>query len=106
MIPRPPRSTLFPYTTLFRSTDIWRAVDDREVVPHSDFGQVLSEDGLASGDPSQPLRDRAEANIGRGHVQVFPYRTGDVAKASRLTAGLAHEHLVHGRGPNRTAQDP
>src|SRR2546429_6063947 len=24
MIRRPPRSTLFPYTTLFRSTDLWR----------------------------------------------------------------------------------
>src|SRR3712207_7797126 len=25
MIRRPPRSTLFPYTTLFRSADAWRA---------------------------------------------------------------------------------
>src|SRR3712207_6159944 len=25
MIRRPPRSTLFPYTTLFRSTDVWGA---------------------------------------------------------------------------------
>src|SRR3712207_8275850 len=25
MIRRPPRSTLFPYTTLFRSIDVWRA---------------------------------------------------------------------------------
>src|SRR5438552_8780623 len=24
MLPRPPRSTLFPYTTLFRSVDCWR----------------------------------------------------------------------------------
>src|SRR2546429_3532582 len=43
MIRRPPRSTLFPYTTLFRSTDLWysRAItaasstvkDPREAVP-------------------------------------------------------------------------
>src|SRR5256885_5691733 len=34
MIRRPPRSTLFPYTTLFRSAergdDEWRAEDDRD----------------------------------------------------------------------------
>src|SRR2546430_6162289 len=28
MIRRPPRSTLFPYTTLFRSTPLRRALDD------------------------------------------------------------------------------
>src|SRR5439155_25486906 len=33
MIPRPPRSTLFPYTTLFRSLDATR-VADYEVVIH------------------------------------------------------------------------
>src|SRR5437660_6488788 len=25
MIPRPPRSTLFPYTTLFRSKNVWHS---------------------------------------------------------------------------------
>src|SRR2546429_6353744 len=30
MIRRPPRSTLFPYTTLFRSLDIIRGIDDRD----------------------------------------------------------------------------
>ena len=29
MIRRPPRSTLFPYTTLFRSIDKWQAVGDK-----------------------------------------------------------------------------
>src|SRR3712207_7424265 len=29
MIRRPPRSTLFPYTTLFRSSNFGRATDDR-----------------------------------------------------------------------------
>src|SRR2546427_8261558 len=38
MIRRPPRSTLFPYTTLFRS-----------VPPHSEFQQLL-EPGLARAD--------------------------------------------------------
>src|SRR3712207_7790105 len=29
MIRRPPRSTLFPYTTLFRSCTVWLGPDDR-----------------------------------------------------------------------------
>src|SRR2546423_15308116 len=33
MIRRPPRSTLFPYTTLFRSDGVVRRCDDREI-PH------------------------------------------------------------------------
>src|SRR3712207_7187039 len=34
MIRRPPRSTLFPYTTLFRSThDLGRKLDDYEALP-------------------------------------------------------------------------
>src|SRR3712207_8610141 len=41
MIRRPPRSTLFPYTTLFRSSDrlrVWRAVPDAQ--PRQARGQA------------------------------------------------------------------
>src|SRR5258706_14318568 len=31
MIRRPPRSTLFPYTTLFRSLQVWRGADNGRV---------------------------------------------------------------------------
>src|SRR2546425_10889528 len=43
MIRRPPRSTLFPYTTLFRSELIW-ARTDRYVgkILHIEHGNVLS----------------------------------------------------------------
>src|SRR2546427_3706696 len=33
MIRRPPRSTLFPYTTLFRSLDLGRRIDAHEMDP-------------------------------------------------------------------------
>src|SRR5258708_37172844 len=33
MIRRPPRSTLFPYTTLFRSYQCWEVVDPEKWVP-------------------------------------------------------------------------
>src|SRR3712207_7709256 len=45
MIRRPPRSTLFPYTTLFRSNDYTRIIADRA------FREVLVEKG------SRPLED-------------------------------------------------
>src|SRR2546421_7343444 len=32
MIRRPPRSTLFPYTTLFRSVDNWVRADGRKII--------------------------------------------------------------------------
>src|SRR3712207_7730002 len=47
MIRRPPRSTLFPYTTLFRSKSMAKARDDR------DFGLVQGQE--------EPTRRLAEA---------------------------------------------
>src|SRR2546430_16356349 len=48
MIRRPPRSTLFPYTTLFRSTGpgvwLWRATGPGANA-YDDAGQVASPDG-------------------------------------------------------------
>src|SRR3712207_7372695 len=41
MIRRPPRSTLFPYTTLFRSTPLWPCVHELSLW----LGRVLGEDG-------------------------------------------------------------
>src|SRR2546422_4613009 len=38
MIRRPPRSTLFPYTTLFRSP-IWREIPSKPSPRHGDFGR-------------------------------------------------------------------
>src|SRR3712207_7373913 len=42
MIRRPPRSTLFPYTTLFRSDHPGRLVDHDHLVVHVDQGQVVA----------------------------------------------------------------
>src|SRR5256885_12090520 len=47
MIRRPPRSTLFPYTTLFRSR-MGRAVTARRIRPHM-VGPVLGVDGRGGG---------------------------------------------------------
>src|SRR2546430_5856144 len=56
MIRRPPRSTLFPYTTLFRSRRAWLAHDAAALVAHSP-SLVLQ---IPGADPSSPL-GRAQA---------------------------------------------
>ena len=51
MIRRPPRSTLFPYTTLFRSIEV--VLDFiKEQLPETLRGMV---DGFVSGDDDNPL---------------------------------------------------
>src|SRR2546421_10794132 len=42
MIRRPPRSTLFPYTTLFRSPGVFRTTIDRPVIGPDSGGVVLN----------------------------------------------------------------
>src|SRR5256885_10359408 len=42
MIRRPPRSTLFPYTTLFRSRLVWERRSDRRLLPRGAALRVRS----------------------------------------------------------------
>src|SRR3712207_8366431 len=56
MIRRPPRSTLFPYTTLFRSASVANRIDDR---PSTSARQV------AGSQPSSPVSPRCAPNIPR-----------------------------------------
>src|SRR2546422_6927066 len=63
MIRRPPRSTLFPYTTLFRSYVAWaceRALE-RGLLPHTNLG-VLSREELA--------RDRKSTRLNSSHGYI------------------------------------
>src|SRR3712207_7507244 len=97
MIRRPPRSTLFPYTTLFRSDE----VADRRVAGRDPGGRrdlVLALDVLGGleqllGDGLDGLLDAAleRDRVGAG---------GDVAQA------LAHERLgEHGGGGGAVTRD-
>src|SRR5215469_17661388 len=56
MIRRPPRSTLFPYTTLFRS-------GGRVPEPHA-----LADCGLTGG--GRPSRDRKSTRLNSSHVEI------------------------------------
>src|SRR2546422_4297497 len=76
MIRRPPRSTLFPYTTLFRSRVATEVQGDLEGVP---------------GDhPRAPLRGRARAGAGAGAGAVPGHRRSE-EHTSELQSRL---HLV------------
>src|SRR2546430_4929404 len=69
MIRRPPRSTLFPYTTLFRSTSC------REVAGHRDQCAVRFERETESSDRQHRAakdveRDRKSTRLNSSHSQI------------------------------------
>src|SRR3712207_7065715 len=78
MIRRPPRSTLFPYTTLFRS-DVRGRDGDREVLFRRAFGVRVEEPGLEPQlhDPRLHLRgfvararDRKSTRLNSSHANI------------------------------------
>src|SRR3712207_7395352 len=80
MIRRPPRSTLFPYTTLFRSLDPLRDLADQHVAdPHGVGTFALQRalvDDVAAGPGGgvvgeQPvLEDRKSTRLNSSHVNI------------------------------------
>src|SRR5256885_3849825 len=81
MIRRPPRSTLFPYTTLFRSVTRPgglpdRALDRAAQARHVSRRPPVARAGGGGGDPARravargPLHAVARRQIGRAHVEL------------------------------------
>src|SRR2546427_4273522 len=81
MIRRPPRSTLFPYTTLFRS--LLGPRDVRARLPHA-----LDRPGAAGADPAQGQPDRKSTRLNSSHSQIS-YAVFCLKK--KKTAGLTHQ---------------
>src|SRR2546430_4505676 len=79
MIRRPPRSTLFPYTTLFRS--------QRGVVAHRHRGDVV----VDAGDPGG-LGDRIEGQLRVGQRDVLPDGGPEQVRADRKSTRLNSSH--------------
>src|SRR2546425_6509912 len=63
MIRRPPRSTLFPYTTLFRSLEVHPRGDPENPLA----GVFIQSIGAASRDRARGLRNPALDRADRGH---------------------------------------
>src|SRR3712207_8807388 len=83
MIRRPPRSTLFPYTTLFRSADAVRSADRCRIAQ----GAALY------GVPRNALRDAARALVGRGRSD--PRGSAHAPRSEEHTSELqSRQYLV------------
>src|SRR3712207_8758828 len=72
MIRRPPRSTLFPYTTLFRSDVVVASV-------HSDLRA-----------DARSMTDRMLAAVANPHADVLGHCTGRDRKSTRLNSSHAN----------------
>src|SRR2546422_8513002 len=85
MIRRPPRSTLFPYTTLFRSRLAFGDLDDEVLgAPHRD------EDARRIGHPlADPVRDRKSTRLNSSHGYIS-YAVFCLKKKKRGDAGWRH----------------
>src|SRR2546430_9901299 len=93
MIRRPPRSTLFPYTTLFRSTlaagYFWGAVIRRGPLPVLPGGQDLSLGIVPTGTALGLLDlDRKSTRLNSSHSQIS-YAVFCLKKKNTHTIGAA-----------------
>src|SRR3712207_5249333 len=92
MIRRPPRSTLFPYTTLFRS-DVRRDLDDVEVV---DLDELLLLRLRSTGHPGELL---VEAEVvlerDRGERLVLLLDPQPLLRLDRLVEALGPAAALH-----------
>src|SRR3989449_10916078 len=93
MIRRPPRSTLFPYTTLFRSDDAVLALDDTSARAY----EQLTAEGLGGRDPNVMYETalnwiearRLERQLERLDAQL-PFESPE--RQGSLIAGRTEEH--------------
>src|SRR3712207_8884227 len=68
MIRRPPRSTLFPYTTLFRSERERARVDRRPQLQQAVARPVVAHGGLSP--PALHHRDRKSTRLNSSHANI------------------------------------
>src|SRR5437588_7781894 len=99
MIRRPPRSTLFPYTTLFRS-----------FVPCDGYGHRV---GIRDGLPEGRRRDRKSTRLNSSHTVISyavfclkkkkkgPVRTGNSLPRTMRARRKAHEERAVRRSSKR-----
>src|SRR2546428_5735251 len=97
MIRRPPRSTLFPYTTLFRSAHVCEVRG--ELKPHEIAGDELPTDHEVVRVPRQTVfeeRDalRRDRRVARGHGRSEEH-TSELQSRSDLVCRLLLEKKNH-----------
>src|SRR5258708_13283254 len=99
MIRRPPRSTLFPYTTLFRSRANFLALED-DVGNCKDQDRDGDEAGDLRPDQQQALRDRKSTRLNSSH-QIISYAVFCLKKKKKQ-----HKHRPHSPSPPTNLHTP
>src|SRR3989442_4767926 len=96
MIRRPPRSTLFPYTTLFRSPFVNQAgVNLHERCAGGDFlPGVIRVENAAHADDRQRASDRKSTRLNSSHVRIS-YAVFCLKKKKLRTGSAAVVDAVH-----------
>src|SRR5256885_10318624 len=93
MIRRPPRSTLFPYTTLFRSRIAGRRVElvvGREMWPVGGIGAAVDFEDQRH---ALPLRDRKSTRLNSSHL-VISYAVFCLKKKKKVVYRIYHVHMI------------
>src|SRR3712207_8711899 len=101
MIRRPPRSTLFPYTTLFRSEIAEQAPATRLLVVPIGGGSLAAGAALALKSRLPEARVVGRQQIGRGHVRT-PVTPTLRIPSSGLKQKYSDDHLRHLHHPTLT----
>src|SRR5438132_8809537 len=99
MLPRPPRSTLFPYTTLFRS-DIEGERHRGERQVHAVHGLPEMQQPVAPRNLEEPLLDRKSTRLNSSHTvisyAVFCLKKKKIQKTDSTVARLHDRISVSG----------
>src|SRR5260370_10865486 len=98
MIRRPPRSTLFPYTTLFRSTP------QERIELYGDHASLISEDldrvRLATRENPRRVRSEEHTSELQSHLNLvcrLLLEKKNTCRAHTYLQGVTHWELMHAR---------
>src|SRR3989442_8858735 len=102
MIRRPPRSTLFPYTTLFRSQEVSssseqaeKPADEEPETTESKLGQALEEYKvqIARACPNLDSVDRKSTRLNSSHVRIS-YAVFCLKKKKKKSNNVNRSHKI------------
>src|SRR5258708_31808935 len=92
MIRRPPRSTLFPYTTLFRSVQGF--LDGRVAAADHAHGLLTVEETVAGGAAGDTAADRKSTRLNSSH-QIISYAVFCLKKKNaKFTALISYPPII------------
>src|SRR2546426_6583630 len=92
MIRRPPRSTLFPYTTLFRS--LWGPVSSGHLLPRRDAEAACRGIEEGAGEvQAVPRADRKSTRLNSGHL-VISYAVFCLKKKKKKEDCMTHTRMT------------